>query len=221
MRRESTSTERPCQSRPLRTARLPRLPVRQAPWHPIPEVRWCPHRRPMAAPPRGKRYGNQEVRNGGQGRTDSRSESGQTSEAGLPEGRESAQADSSQSNHRHADFRSKGEAPRATASRRPGRGFPGPDRADSEPNRPNFGPNRRRGPCGSRGCGGPDRTGAEPGRPSGPPLTSATDSWPRRLYGDTPGSSMDPKTGCAQDLTVLSINHAKSAVRGSARGHVN
>ena len=117
------------------------------------------HRHPMAALPRQKRHGNQEVRSGGQGRTDSRSESGQTSEVSLPEGRESAQADSSQSNHRHADFQYDGESPGAPGSRRPGRGFPGPDRtalpdrADSELGRPNPAPNRRRGACGVKGLG--------------------------------------------------------------------
>jgi len=74
-----------------------------------------------------------------------------------------------ESNRRHADFQYKGGVPGAPGSRRPGRGFRRPDRtalpdrADSEPLRPNSGPNRRRGPCVSRGCRGADRTGAELG----------------------------------------------------------
>jgi len=74
-----------------------------------------------------------------------------------------------ESNCRHADFQYRGEVHGAPPSRRPGRVFPGadrtalPDRADSEPSRPNYRPNRGRGACGSRGCGGPDRTGAELG----------------------------------------------------------
>ncbi len=46
--------------------------------------------------------------------------------AQLPEGRGSAQADPSQSNHRHADFQYGGEPGSARASRRPGRGFSEP-----------------------------------------------------------------------------------------------
>jgi len=72
-----------------------------------------------------------------------------------------------ESNCRYADFQYEGGAPGAPGSPRPGRDSLGADRTalfnrtDSEPLRPNSGPNRRGGPCRSRGCGGTDRTGTE------------------------------------------------------------